>query len=77
MAEESGSDKQFAELFKQFNSSGAKTSSCNFHGFSAGIGGDLKFCDAFFAFLRRNTRLLHSTGAVNKIQEIALKVREK
>ena len=38
-----------------------------------GIGGELKFVDQFFSFLRRNTKLLQAPQAVEQVQQIALK----
>ena len=40
---------------------------------SEGLGGDLKFVDAFFSFLRRNTKLLQAPQAVEQVQAIAVK----
>jgi len=40
---------------------------------TSGLGGDMKFVDSFFSFLRRKTQLLKSTNALNRIQEIALR----
>lgn len=40
---------------------------------SEGLGGDLKFVDLFFSFLRRNTKLLQAPQAVEQVQQIAIK----
>lgn len=40
---------------------------------ASGIGGELRFVDAVFGFLRRNTKMLHSTTSVEAIQKIAMK----
>lgn len=40
---------------------------------SSGLGGDLKFIETLFSFMRRKTKLLHSQGIITKINEIATK----
>jgi len=57
--DQAASDKAFEAIFKEFASSG--------------LGHEEKFCDAFFSFLRRKTKLLHNPLTVRRIQDIAVK----
>ncbi len=38
-----------------------------------GLGGELRFVDSFFSFLRRQTKLLQAPTAIEQVQQIALK----
>lgn len=40
---------------------------------SSGLGGELRFVDSFFSFLRRHTPLLRSASAVEQLQAMAMK----
>jgi len=56
---ESNYDELLSTMFKAYSSSG--------------LGGDMKFVDSFFSFLRRKTTLLRSGDALNRIQDIVLR----
>jgi len=57
MSQQQQTNEALEKLFKQYS----------------GLGGDLKFVDAFFSFLRQRTKMLHSPASVKKIQDIAMK----
>jgi len=40
---------------------------------SNALGGDLRFVDTIFSFLRRKTNLLNTNDAVNRVQDVALR----
>lgn len=55
----SSTDAAFGGILKQFQ--------------AGGLGAELRFADAFFSFLRRNTSLLAANQSVEQIQQMAMK----